>query len=136
MAADLALLLEVAGHDVLVTRDIGGARWTDDTLLLSAVRNGRIFLTHNRGDFRMLHDAWVTWPAAFGLAFPPHPGVLVLDAASPETLARIVVSFLDGTPTDRLTNGIFWWRRHAGWQQASTGAAWEPYQPPVGSEQE
>jgi hypothetical protein len=125
----LAPLLEREGHDVEITRDVGGARWTDDALFLATTQSGRIFITHNRKDFRLLHDAWMTWPAAFGLALPPHPGILLLDQSSPETLMRVLTHFLDATPPERFANGIFWWHRHDGWRQPIAGAQWEPYSP-------
>ena len=75
----------------------------------------------------MLHDAWVTWPAAFGMSLPPHPGILILDVASTETLARVLVDVLDETPIERLANAIFWWHRNDGWRQPISGAKWEPY---------
>jgi predicted nuclease of predicted toxin-antitoxin system len=74
VASSLALLLEVAGHDVVTTRVTGEARATDDALLLSSVRASRVFITHNRKDFRLLHDAWTIWPAVFGIALPPPSG--------------------------------------------------------------
>jgi hypothetical protein len=130
ISSGLEPLLGRAGHDVLATREPGGERWTDDALILFAVQQRRVFLTHNRSDFRLLHDAWVTWSAAFGMALPPHPGILVLDQVAPEILAPVVTAFLVMTPSERLASAIFWWRRHSGWQQPITGANWEPFQPP------
>ena len=95
-----------------------------------------MLVTHDRHDFRMLHDAWVAWPAAFGVALPPHPGILVLDSALPETLARVLAAFLSDATTEALANGIFWWHRHDGWRQPIAGANWEPFQPRGVSEQE
>jgi hypothetical protein len=94
-------LLERRGHDVLSTRDLGSERLPDDAQLLLTVRESRVFITHNRVDFRMLHDAWLTWPAAFGMALPPHPGILVLENSPPETLARVIADFLGATPPER-----------------------------------
>jgi Domain of unknown function (DUF5615) len=122
-------LLWTLGHDLVFSRDIGATSLTDDALLLSTVRANRMFITHNRKDFRMLHDAWVTWPVAFGMALPPHPGILILDQAPPETLARVLADFLDVTSPEQLANAIFWWHRHDGWRQPIAGASWEPYQP-------
>jgi len=117
----------MAGHDVISTRDVGHER-SDDALLLYSVQAGRVFVTHNRLDFRMLHDAWLTWPAAFGQALPPHPGILVLDTAPPAALARVLSAFLGATPPERLVNAIFWWHRHDGWRHPSGSPGWEPYQ--------
>ena len=74
----LARLLRT-NHDVVSARDLRLTRLTDDAQLLAAVRDDRLLVTHNRGDFALLHDAWLTWPPAFGLALPPHSGILVLD---------------------------------------------------------
>jgi hypothetical protein len=126
---DIGPLLRFLGHDLIFSRDIGSTTFPDDVLLLSSVRDDRVFVTHNRRDFRMLHDAWVTWPAAFGLALPAHPGILVLDQVRPETLVEVLVAFLDETPAERLANGIFWWHRHDGWRQPIAGANWEPCRP-------
>ncbi|MCC7371410.1 MAG: DUF5615 family PIN-like protein [Chloroflexi bacterium] len=121
-------LLQGGGHDVLASRDIQSERLSDDVLLLATVRFHRIFVTHNRGDFKLLHDAWVTWPAAFGIALPSHPGILVLDAGSPDTLAEIVADFLDAVHLDALLDAIFWWHRRDGWHRATGGGPWVPYQ--------
>ena len=121
-------LLEAAGHDVIAVRDVGLARATDDALLLSSVRTDRIFLTHNRRDFRLLHDAWITWPAAFGLTLPAHPGILILDASPSGILVGAVSSFLASIPPARLANAIFWWHRRDGWRKAAVDDRWEPHQ--------
>ena len=130
VAVGLAQPLELAGHDVLVTRDVGRERLPDDAQLLASVREGRIFITHNRTDFRMLHDAWLTWPAAFGMALPPHPGILVLDTGlPPSSLAQVLVDFLVRIPVGNLANALLWWYRHDGRRQPIASAQWEPYQP-------
>jgi hypothetical protein len=123
-------------HDLLFTRDPAVARLSDDAHLLAAVREDRILITHDRHDFRLLHDAWVTWPAAFGMALPPHPGILVLDSSPPETLARVLAVFLGGTSAEELANAIFWWHRHDGWRQPGAGVDWEPFLRRGVSEQE
>jgi len=116
----VGVLLVVDGHDVVTARDLSGERLPDDAQLLLAVRSKRTFVTHNRADFKMLHDAWVTWPAACGMSLPRHPGILVMDTASPE----------------RLANGIFWWHHRDGWRRPGIGASWEPHQPATEREQE
>jgi hypothetical protein len=60
---------------------------------------------------------------------PHHPGILVLDAAPPETLARVLTAFLGDAP-QRSADAIFWWHRHDGWRQPIANANWEPYQSP------
>ena len=76
--------LQAVGHDVLSTRDLGATRRPDHAQLLFATQAGLVLVTLDRHDFTMLHDAWQTWPRAFGVSFPPHPGILVLDSTSAE----------------------------------------------------
>ncbi len=127
-------VLWVEDHDLLFTRDPAAARLPDDAHLLASVRSNRIFITHDRHDFKMLHDAWLTWPAAFGMALPPHPGILILDSVPAQTLARVRADFLDQVPAEWLANAIFWWHRHDGWRQPIVGAQWEPFQRPGASD--
>jgi hypothetical protein len=130
------LFLWDSSHDLVFTRDIGRSGSTDDAQFLFSVQAGRIFITHDRHDFRLLHDAWLTWSVAFGMVLPPHPGILVLDQAPPETLARALSGFLGATTPGELPNAIFWWHRHDGWRQPITGGTWVPFQPDRQSEQE
>jgi hypothetical protein len=126
---DVRAPLNRDGHDVIAVRDVSGERLPDDALMLTTVRLNRIFVTHNRKDFKMLNDAWLTWPAAFGMVLPAHPGILALDTAPPQTLARVLAEFLATTPPERLRNVILWWHRHDGWRQPSVQGRWERYQP-------
>lgn len=54
----LAAWLRAAGQDVITARDAGLAQATDDEQLLTAAGQRRVFLTHNRKDYVLLHDAW------------------------------------------------------------------------------
>lgn len=121
--------LWATGHDLIFTRDSGSARLTDDAHLVAAVHANRVLITHGREDFTLLHDAWVTWPSAFGLALPEHPGILVLNSASPPTLARALSDFLAATPAGYLVNRIFWWHRRDVWSQRAPHGRWARYQP-------
>ena len=111
----LTALLQSAGHHVTTTRDLGQYRAGDDAQLLTAMRNGWVLVTLNRGDFTMLHDAWLTWPAAFGLALPPHEGILMLDHAKPDRQFSALQTLLAATVSGRWTNGLLWWDARAGW---------------------
>jgi len=48
----------------------------------------------------------------------------------------VLIAFLGGMPTEALANGIFWWRRHSGWQQPGVRGGWEPYRPTTELERE
>jgi uncharacterized protein with PIN domain len=47
------------GHDVLTTGEAGHAESSDEHQLAFATDEGRVFLTHNRRDFRRLHRRWI-----------------------------------------------------------------------------
>jgi hypothetical protein len=128
--------LERAGHDLVTARDVSSERLPDDAQLLFTVQVRRVFVTHNRADFKMLHDAWLTWPAAFGMALPPHPGILVLDQDRPALLAEVLRDFLSETSPGQLDNSILWWHRRDGWRRPTGGTSWEPHQPADDASQE
>lgn len=123
----VAPLLRVAGHRTTATRDLRLTRAADDAQLLTAARNHWVLLTQNRRDFEMLHDAWLTWPEAFGLALPAHSGILTLDHVPPELQAQAVITFLTAIPPESLANASFWWHHRDGWRHRLVGNGWEPY---------
>jgi hypothetical protein len=117
--------LQVAGHDVLTARDLNATRLTDDAQLLIAAQRGRILVTHNRRDFTLLHQAWVTWPAAMKADEFAHPGILVLDAVAYDRLATVMVDFFNRQDVQQLRNSILWWRRSLGWRRLRMPTTWE-----------
>jgi predicted nuclease of predicted toxin-antitoxin system len=54
----LAERLRRRGHDVLTTREVGNAEASDEFQLAYATTEERVFVTHNRRDFRQLHRLW------------------------------------------------------------------------------
>jgi hypothetical protein len=67
----LVRLLQQAGHDVQLPRDVGRMGSHDAVHLRHAVRTGRVFLSHNHGDFQFLHDLLLD-------AQGHHPGILIV----------------------------------------------------------
>jgi hypothetical protein len=112
---------------VISARDLGYGLLTDDAHLLIATRESRVLVSHDRDDFTFLHDAWLSWPTAFGLTLPPHPGIIILDLAPYEQLAHTLNSFLHVTTPAKLANQRFWWHRLAGWRRRLASRGWEPY---------
>lgn len=127
VSRDVISPLRWAGHDVLSARDLGLTRLPDDAQVLSAVRARRVLVTHNRRHFTLLHDAWVTWPLAFGVVFPAHPGILLLNTAPPLAISDAVNDILGATPASLLASNLFWWHHRDGWRRRLVGNAWEPY---------
>jgi predicted nuclease of predicted toxin-antitoxin system len=67
----LARMLRNAGHDVQLPVDAGMARKKDPVHLAHAIREGRVCLTYNYGDFEDLHDLILQ-------AQGHHPGIWVV----------------------------------------------------------
>jgi hypothetical protein len=121
----LAPLLREAGHDAATTEELGQRRATDDEQLLTAVREIRTVVTHNRRDFLLLHDAWRRWPVGLGAVFPAHAGILVLDHRLEPELAAALTGFLAVRPPAPLAGELYWWRVGSGWHRRGE-RRWEP----------
>ncbi len=52
----LASALRQRGIDALTTQEAGNIGWPDEDQFTFATQTGRVFLTHNRGDFARLHQ--------------------------------------------------------------------------------
>jgi hypothetical protein len=70
-AALLVALLRQAGHDVQVPADVGMDGKEDPVHLTHAVREDRVFLSHNYRDFQNLHNLILAVQGH-------HPGILVV----------------------------------------------------------
>ena len=84
--------LRVFGHDVLTLREDGKAsrRHPDDAVLRDAATLGRVVVTHDRKDFRRLHEGGEI----------PHRGiVLCTQDSDPERLAANIHTALSNKET-------------------------------------
>lgn len=122
VAADIARLLQGAGHQAVTAGAIGLTRATDAAQLLTAAQRGWTFVTHNAKDFVLLHDGWCRWSDAWGVA-AKHAGILVLPQATAAERARrrldvvelaqlLIDLFATGAPG---ANELWLWRRGRGW---------------------
>lgn len=64
VALETARLLRKAGHSATTAREIGLAAVRDDEHLPRSASERRTLVTHNAGDFILLHDAWLRWSRA------------------------------------------------------------------------
>lgn len=78
----LGSLLEIAGHTVYTTHQLGRAETSDSNQLLFAATEAWTLVSHNRRDFELLHDAWVRWTNAWHLD-SQHHGILILSQRIP-----------------------------------------------------
>lgn len=91
---------------------LGMAKAKDAAHLLVAAQQGRVFVTHNAGHYKVLHDAWLLWSREWRVA-PAHAGILILPHEQPAILSReLAVFFTLGLP---LTNECYSWQQRGGW---------------------
>ena len=114
----LGIALTNAGHPTKTARDLKLTRTGDHELLAFAARNRWTFITHNAGDFRLLHQAWLKWADEWSVVpRPVHSGILVLP--HPLTITNRVVkaiqSLLDGG--ESLDNRLFILRHQGDWEE-------------------
>lgn len=94
---------------------------SDAILLRDAVRQGRVFITHNSGHFELLHEAWRAWSAEWNVAdIARHAGILVLrptqeiDAVTlAEAIDRLLRDF------QRIDNRLFRWNIREDWHEVT-----------------
>jgi len=90
LANEYRFRIQDKGHDALLRRRYGQKRATDDQQLLTTAQPERILVTHNVKDFVLIHHAWRLWPAALGVPWPDHPGILVVPQSTERSIARTV----------------------------------------------
>jgi len=128
VALEAAELLRDAGHTAVTVRDLGREGDADDEHLLIASQQGRIFVTHNEGDFVLLHDAWQRWSAAWEAA-AHHAGVLIVPQGARYGLdwtpAAVAQAILDCLQQCSPAANQLYRRKEAGWQRR-VGRDWVP----------
>ena len=112
----LAHVLIARGHHAYTARDEGQSAARDPAQLLYAAERDWVFITHNRKDFRLLHDAWQSWPPRWDCRiWRPHAGILVPEQLLVPDFAPAVLDLLD-SGTD-LRNRLHEWTRAHGWRE-------------------
>lgn len=90
--------------------------------MATATRRGWLLVTHDRGDFRLLHRAWTEWFAEFGVGLAPaHADILLIPQpplASIGERADMLLLFLErfGTAEPRRSR-FFVWSTTLGWHE-------------------
>ena len=116
MALAVETELRFLGHVVTSTYAEGRSAAPDPWLLLEAAERNWTFVTHNRKDFRLLHDAWLRWGRAWGVR-QPHAGILVLDRVRGQSgveTAQLIDSVVRDPATD-LVSALYDWKVGTGW---------------------
>lgn len=113
----LAAHLPRQGHDAVAANEAGNTGASDVRQLLFATRAGRILVTHDLRHFGMLHEAWHTWAAEWGVVGSArHSGIIVLP--TPPRLG--IVEAAQGVDrlvrdVDSLENRLVAWEVGMGW---------------------
>ena len=110
MEVTVQLALYAYGHDVVTARDRRSLGARDAAHLLVAAEDGRVFVTHNGVDFRLLQEAWRTWNVPMR-----HAGILVVPQqrwTAEETAARLEEFVNSGIDP---ANELYYWRAGRGW---------------------
>ena len=97
------------GHHGITVRDQGLLRAGDDEHLLLAAQRGWIFVTRNRDDFILLHNAWQRWTRAWQVQ-EQHAGILITphEWVAAQTALEVHQFVQTGLP---LQNQIYEWRQ-------------------------
>ena len=113
VAVGIAHLLRAEGHNVVTARDLGLDHARDDEHLLVAAQQARIFISHNRADFELLHHAWHHWSRAWGVTVP-HAGILIMPQTLPPFRLAQEVNAIQKTGVS-FVNALYEWRSSSGW---------------------
>jgi hypothetical protein len=103
------------GHTVISTHDEGREGSPDPHQLFYATERGWALITHNAGDFRLLHDAWHFWTYRWQLPYR-HAGIIIAPQSRGYTPA-FVAAHIDALTKqeDAFTNTLYDLQPAAGW---------------------
>ena len=82
----LVKILSAFGINAVHTLHVGNKQVSDEFQLVYSAQHNYIVLTHNRWDFRKLHQEWIKNNKY-------HPGIIVIGTGEPEYLSKRVVKF-------------------------------------------
>jgi Domain of unknown function (DUF5615) len=116
----LAIALRMLGYDVFAPKELRGRRISDARQMDHAVSLGRIMVTRNAKDFRLIHETLTLWAARWDLLDRRrHYGILIVPEASVAALSQAIDEFAQSMPIP--DNRLFVWDRRIGW--------YDPYAP-------
>jgi hypothetical protein len=119
MSLLLEALLRERGHMVFSTFSEGRLGSPDPHQLLFAAERDWILITHNRRDYRLLHDAWHLWSHAWDVN-RRHSGILILDQVPGQPVEEMpeLIHGLVHEVGASLSNRLHDWRPATGWRRS------------------
>ena len=125
VAHRLAGLLRSHGWDADSARELKRLGLSDVQVLIQAAAAGQTLITHNGQDFRLLHEAWVTWrrrwtaevaqTTSHPVDLSGHADIAVTPHLPIRDLARIIEEFAD--TTESVADRLFSWHPGIGWHE-------------------
>ena len=115
----LATALIALDYDVTTAGWLGTKGQKDPDQLLIAAQLDRIFVTYNADDFKVLQEAWHSWPRAWAVApRPHHRGILIIHPSRNVTPLDIAAAIHDHVTTvGSLDDKLFAWTLYYGWRE-------------------
>lgn len=100
VSRDIVENLRQRGFDVLSARDASQLHLDDDEQLAFAVAQGRTLVTHNRHDFELRHQRYLS-------AGQPHQGIIIAKRrASDAAVVHKLLTLLDTVTADEMRNQL------------------------------
>ena len=93
----VAELMRRRGFEALTTQEAGLTRQNDAGQLDYAASRGMVILTHNRNDFEVLHQSYITEDRS-------HAGIIIAVRHSPYELTRRLLRLLNAITADEIEN--------------------------------
>lgn len=95
----LADLIRARGFSVVTTRDASNLSAKDEEQLAFATKQGRVFFTHNRGDFEALASAYFS-------SNLHHAGIVIATRHPVHELARRLLIILNNVTADEMLDQL------------------------------
>lgn len=121
----VASLLRSHGVDADSARELSRLGLSDVQVVLLAAEGRQTLVTHNRKDFRTLHEAWVAWRSRWAIEveqvvgsrvnLSQHSGILITPHLPNHDLARILEEFEHTAAS--IDDRLFAWTQLRGWHE-------------------
>lgn len=116
VAVAIAPALRALGHMATTAEEERRLGASDSIQLLHAADRSWTLITHNRRDYRLLHDAWLLWTNAWNVD-RHHTGIIIIEqrpAQPASEIAALIHEFVRDLQTP-IGNTLYDWRLAFGW---------------------
>ena len=113
----MASALVILAYDVTTANRMGNKGLHDGLQLLIAANSGRVLVTYNAADFKLLHRSWRDWSRGWNEAeIARHAGIMLIYSHKGFG-ARALAQVIDGSAQQHndLTSRLVAWNAAVGW---------------------